>query len=630
MTNSASLRIELIKRSYNQEKIIDMAKNDPDWQVRLAAVENIQDENVLKGILEEELTPAVAIKAMEHINDKEFLTDICLNNPDSHLRLATINRISDESLLSKEELSSLLEKMLLNDSDVFVLKSICDNPNLDNQQVLIDVATSSNDELIKRQLVRKITDENILTNFALNDDNPYIRREAIQNPNLRNLNVICDIIRFDDEEFNRIMAIYKIPDKESLLEIIHDSSLHHRLHEIAQYTNFNLNDYFLNVLEDGTDEYGMHVAVNFIRNEDILEKIILSQSNDDIRADAIKNSNFTNQDILEKLIATESSPKVLFEVVSKIQSQELLSDYIKNNLEYSEVTVKAISKVENLEVLEELSSYPDSGIRLEAVKRISEFEDNDGVLLNISLSENDEKICLEAINAMTVRNDLIAVADKRQETNIRLAALNRIKTKRLLDNYRGTVIRNSLSDLPFEAALKYMALHDEDLEIRKIAASKLNDKHDLEEVISIGDAASQTAQNRLNTLFEDIKRIDNDFILKGLTDCSDKDVSAIAKAALDDLNLWKSRIARINEITDIDTLKDISQNDFNYFVRCEAEGKLEKLLFNIRLDEMGNEDSQEKLKSIVRDEDFGIEIRRKALLNITDEKFLEIFEDELI
>ena len=44
----------------------------------------------------------------------------------------------------------------------------------------------------------------------------------------------------------------------------------------------------------------------------------------------------------------------------------------------------------------------------------------------------------------------------------------------------------------------------------------------------------------------------------------------------------------------------IAKNDFNYFVRCEAEGKLEKLLFNIRLDEIKNSSNQKKLKEMVQ------------------------------
>ena len=243
MASSDNVKIEQIK-SYNQEKIIDIAKNDPNWHVRLVAVENIGDENVLKDIVKDELTSAVAVKAMESINDKEFLSDVCLNYPDSHLRLATINRISDESILSGDELSFLLEKMILNDSDDFVLKSVCENPSLDNQKVLIDVAKSSGNELLRRQAVRKITDEIILTDFAINDKNPYIRREAIQNPNLINIDVICEVIRSDFDEFNRIIAIYKIPNKESLLDIIYRESLNHRLYEINKNANFSLDEYF--------------------------------------------------------------------------------------------------------------------------------------------------------------------------------------------------------------------------------------------------------------------------------------------------------------------------------------------------------------------------------------------------
>ena len=278
--------------------------------------------------------------------------------------------------------------------------------------------------------------------------------------------------------------------------------------------------------------------------------------------------------------------------------------------------------------MEELSTHPDSRIRLGVVKRISKLKNNERALLNIALAENDEETCLEAINSMNNRNDLIDVADKRQEINIKISALNRIRTKRLLDNYRG-LMRNSLTDLPFESALKNIALNDGDLEIRKIATSKLNDKKDLDEIISVGDATAQVAQKRLNTLFEDIKRIDNEVILKELVNCLDKDVSDMAQATLDDLGTWKGRIAQINKINDIDILKDIAKNDFNYFVRCEADGKLEKLLFNIRLDEIENVSNQKKLKGIVEDVDFSFEIRQNALFKISDEEFLKVHEDIL-
>ena len=168
-----------------------------------------------------------------------------------------------------------------------------------------------------------------------------------------------------------------------------------------------------------------------------------------------------------------------------------------------------------------------------------------------------------------------------------------------------------------------MALNDRDDDIRKLATSKLDDEKLLYEISSGGDVNSIDAQIRLDSLFEDIKRIDNDFILKRLADCNDSEVSAMAQERLNDLTTWKSRIAEVNEINDVNTLKDISQNDFNYLVRSEAEGKLEKILFHIRLDEIEDQSNQEKLKAIVSDEGFSYEIRRKALLLIADEEFLK-------
>jgi len=269
---SRDAKIESVRNSSNQDEVIYTAKNDIDWQVRRLAVEKINDENVLKDIVNDELTSAVAIKAMEHIDDIEFLSDICLNHPDAYVRLASINRISDESLLLKKDLTSLLDKILFNDPNDIVLKSVCENPYLDNQESLTKAVFTIENEDIKKLLLRKITDEAILADFALNSENKFLRLEAIQNPNLTDLDTISEIIIRDDDEFNRAMAIYKIPDDESLLEIILRKPLHHRLPQIAQNTNLS-DDYFLEILNDGTDEYACQVAAAFISDAEILENI---------------------------------------------------------------------------------------------------------------------------------------------------------------------------------------------------------------------------------------------------------------------------------------------------------------------------------------------------------------------
>lgn len=624
---SRDAKIESVRSSSNQDEVIYTAKNDIDWQVRRLAVEKINDENVLKDIVNEELTSAVAIKAMEHIDDKEFLSDICLNHPDAYVRLACINRMSDESLLLKKDLTSLLDKILFNDPNDIVLKSVCENPYLDNQESLTKAVFTIENEDIKRLLIRKITDEDMLADFALNSENKFLRLEAIQNPNLTDLDTISEIIIHDSDEFNRLMAIYKIPDEESLLEIILRKPLHHRLPQIAQNTNFLSDDYFLEILNDGTDEYACQVAAAFISDGEMLENIVLSKSSDKIRADAIRNSHFTNQKILDELIVTKTSPEILFEAISKIENQDVLKDYILNHLQHDEITAKAISRVDGTDFLRDLSTHPDLGIRFEAVKRISQFGDADGILRDIALTEDNDEICLKAVSAMKIRNDLIEVAKSRHEKNIRISALRHVADKRLIYNYFKSDIAHSGEFTPAEFALNEMALEDNDDDVKIISTGKVMDKELLDDIAAGEDVNRFEAQKRLNSLFEDIKQIEHKQILSRLIQSPDKDISSVAQATLDDLDLWEDRLSKVNEIDDINTLKDIARNDFNYFVRMEAEGKLEKMLFHIRLDEIGLKSNQEELKAIASDGEFSREIRRSALLKITDHAFVEKFEN---
>ncbi|MEE0934630.1 MAG: hypothetical protein U0L42_03060 [Methanobrevibacter sp.] len=624
---SRDAKIESVRNSSNQDEVIYTAKNDIDWQVRRVAVEKINDENVLKDIVNEELTSAVAIKAMEHIDDKEFLSDICLNHPDAYVRLACINRMSDESLLLKKDLTSLLDKILFNDPNDIVLKSVCENPYLDNQESLTKAVFTIENEDIKRLLIRKITDEDMLADFALNSENKFLRLEAIQNPNLTDLDTISEIIIHDSDEFNRLMAIYKIPDEESLLEIILRKPLHHRLPQVAQNTNFLSDDYFLEILNDGTDEYACQVAAAFISDGEMLENIVLSKSSDKIRADAIRNSHFTNQKILDELIVTKTSPEILFEAISKIENQDVLKDYILNHLQHDEITAKAISRVDGTDFLRDLSTHPDLGIRFEAVKRISQFGDADGILRDIALTEDNDEICLKAVSAMKIRNDLIEVAKSRHEKNIRISALRHVADKRLIYNYFKSDIAHSGEFTPAEFALNEMALEDNDDDVKIISTGKVMDKELLDDIAAGEDVNRFEAQKRLNSLFEDIKQIEHKQILSRLIQSPDKDISSVAQATLDDLDLWEDRLSKVNEIDDINTLKDIARNDFNYFVRMEAEGKLEKMLFHIRLDEIGLKSNQEELKAIASDGEFSREIRRSALLKITDHAFVEKFEN---
>ena len=232
-SNEYDVKTELIKHSNNQEKIIDIAQNDSDWHIRQFAVAYINDEEVLKDILINDSIYSVSIKAMEQINDIDFLIDVCLNNPFSHIRLATLNRIIDESLLLKSDLTDLLNDVALNDPNEFIVRLAVENNRFISPDVLMAVAESGHDDEIRKLAVSKITDEKILSNFALNDSNVFIRREAILNPNLSNFDILGEVIINDDDEFNRHWACEKITDRDYLVKLVFNKSFYHRLEDLS-------------------------------------------------------------------------------------------------------------------------------------------------------------------------------------------------------------------------------------------------------------------------------------------------------------------------------------------------------------------------------------------------------------
>ena len=616
-------KIESIKHSNNQEEIIGIAKNDSDWHVRQFTLRYIDDEDVLKDIFINEDVTKVCITAMEQIRDPDFLADTCLNNPFAHIRLATLNRLLDEAMLSESRQEFLLKQIALNDPEDFVSKIAIEN--LEDQKVLIDIAESGRDETLRRAAISKITNENILMGCALNDSSAFIRREAILNPNLRNFNALSDIIKKDCDDFNRSWACEKITDGDCLLSLIFDESFYHSLDILSQNSSLPSDDYFIDAYNNDSDEYHRQAAVYFIRDKRFLENIVLNETNGKIRIEAIKNRHFTDQKIINDLLFSETDSELVYNLILKVDEDSLIK-YVKNNLNDSKNTLQAIWGIDDVQFLEELSKHDNPEIRLQAVKSISLKVNKDNfshILKDVAMHDTNIENRVVALNSIDDAGDLLEFVGFDNPREVRMAALNNLKAPRLLDTF--------LSDIPqslnvFNERLTDIALDENDGEIRHLAISKLADKDVLDRIISSGNDDSIVAEDRLNALYEDIKLLNRPVILEKLISCDDSDVSFIAQKTLNDLSQWRRRINQINEINDLDKLKEIARDDFNYYVRCEAEGRIEKILFDIRLDEINLPENQEKLKDIVNDTSFTLEIRKKALLKINDESFLKEHE----
>lgn len=579
-------------------------------------LEKVTDECILKDIFLNDSNITVKIKAQELIKDTDFIYGECLNNPSAHLRIACLNHILDDNLGGEDEKNSLLCRLTLNDPDSNVCLKACENLDGAFQEVFTQIAKSQCDTSLRRLAISKIDDEEILKELAINDEDRFIRLEAIQNPNLTDLNTLSRIIADDEDEFNRYCACARIPDEDSLLQLIFTPSMYPRLEEIAKNTYFSMNDCFLDIFDD-LDEFKKIVGLNFISDESFLNGIVLNEINPKLKAEAIKNPNFKNMKIINDLICESTDFEILFEVVKKTDDEKILMEYVKDNPDVNEISLNAVSKITDPDFLRGLLLNFDSRVRLQAVRRMAELGNFTSALHDFALTEPDRNICFEAIAAISKTSHLVDIADRLSDRDLRLLALERISEEKLIRNYitryRSTVW-GSLEDVTSRRVLGRIALADSDADIRRMATSKLSDKEVLDQ-IAYGDAdrsVSKVALQRLESLWSDIKLVSDENILKEIYSNGDEDIRNAVQNQIDDLRTWRQRIREVSATDDVDRLKDIAANDYNYYVRCEAEGKLESILFDIRLDELERPENQKRLSKIALDDGFSLDIRNKA------------------
>ena len=596
---------DLIRNSYSCQEINEIASNSPDFYVRLCFIDYVEDEDVLKSIASDDYSTEVCIKSMGKIGDADFLADICLNHPDVEVRLAALNRILDDSLLKDDELNSLLEDIVFNDPEYFVCRFAC--RHLSNQEALLRIIELSGDEIISGIAVSKITDEEVLIDLALNSPHDHIRREAIDNPNLKDNDALSEIILKEDNEFNRYWACGKITDRQYLLNLIFNKSYYHCL------DNFNRlscsTGFFKGIYENDEDEYRRQVAVHFINDGHYLESVFSNESNDDIRLEAIKNSHFNNQRILNDILKNEKDSDILSQAISKIDDisiPDLVMFSQRDNPKLRYHAIKRIAKESsNISVISSSINHGDVAFDF---------------LMDIILNEKDKKIVFEALEGINDDYYLSKIVLQSTDREVRLKAIERIKAESLLDLLLKCSLRTritSFNQLFFESNMKHIALKENDDEIRQIAITKINDITFLEELASRGGDDSIIARDMLDSLFEEISSIEYPRDLEILAHSKSASVSKIAQELLDDWEYDDCSVLEIQNISDIDELKGIAADDFNYLRRSAAEDQIEKILFHMRLDEISSKANQKKLKNIYEDESFTSYIRHSAFLKVT-------------
>jgi hypothetical protein len=186
-----SVRLQAVKNTNftNQNALISIAINDLYYLVRLEAVKKIDDEDALVHIFHNDSVESVKIQACMRLKSIK---------PDS------LYLISDDDVLSIDDcqtLKKIAQKAVFSQSRIQALSQIHDT------EFLYHFILHEIDETIASGAVENITDENILTDIALNEIHDSVRIEAIGNPNFKDRSVLEDLALNDDNHEIRKAAV---------------------------------------------------------------------------------------------------------------------------------------------------------------------------------------------------------------------------------------------------------------------------------------------------------------------------------------------------------------------------------------------------------------------------------------
>jgi len=184
-----NLAVDKIK---NPTLLTDIAFNATLVEVRKYSLKYIYDEKVLVelAIKEKFLLKTVVNK----VHTKSSFVTLAMNLPndikyDSGLLNSIIQNIN-----SDKDLLNISKSAKNSEIRAFATKKL---PSINNEDTFIEIAKNDPDSSVREESVKKITDEKVLADLALNDSSWDVRPRAVENKYLNDIDVLRKVAKSD-------------------------------------------------------------------------------------------------------------------------------------------------------------------------------------------------------------------------------------------------------------------------------------------------------------------------------------------------------------------------------------------------------------------------------------------------
>ena len=300
---------------------------------------------------------------------------------------------------------------------------------------LYRIVTTSKDKDVRVQAIRRITDEMMLTDIALNSTQALMRKTAVENENLKNQETLARIVLNDETDSIRLPALKKVHDEHLLMNIAMNEKRKKGRYGLFAGNNellflaldrldLNRENIRKPLLEGAYMEMMMHILKNVDDLDSIKEEfeemldnmhyyakrcsdewelwILAKYSPEDwTRGNALINPNFKDEDLL-------------YDVMKSLQK----SENRRNRRE-------ACMKISNVDYLTDIAiNDPYKDIRQYAEEKVCKITGDENLIKNIR--KNNPSARLSKLTDIDDEQTLIDIAKHDSHINVRKAAIERI------------------------------------------------------------------------------------------------------------------------------------------------------------------------------------------------------------
>jgi hypothetical protein len=307
-------RVMVTQRLTSSDVLRNLALNDLDYRVRREAVRNpnLHDEKTFADVIKSDHNDAVRLEALRQIDDRNILEDVT-NDLNPLMRLHAFERVG-------KDFDSNKRYAALDDIDLNSIGTI------EDENMLYTLANEGPSASVRKHAFEKITDEHILADLVCHS------REFMN----RALNKITDkalllnIALYCTDKDAKRKAIKKIDDEELLLNVVQSNPYN----DISAYIIDRIRDESnLEIIAfNNSNPFNRKTAVKKIQNQDILVRLGEVECEEMVCTAIVRKCH--DRDLLEYIGLSNPCKTVRRHVGSVTDDDELLYKFALKEREY--------------------------------------------------------------------------------------------------------------------------------------------------------------------------------------------------------------------------------------------------------------------------------------------------------